>query len=76
MPVESAVDLEPTDAVDYSTHSLRRGFVTAARRNKQDLEHIRRVTGHASLEQLVDYEHIDEVFAREVEVGLGQDGME
>jgi integrase len=58
------------DAADYSTHSLRRGFVTAARRNKQDLEHIRRVTGHASLEQLVDYEHIDEVFAREVEIGL------
>ena len=50
--------------------SVRRGFVTAARRNKQDLEHIRRVTGHASLEQLVGYEHIDEVFAREVEVGL------
>jgi hypothetical protein len=30
------------------------------------------VTGHASLEQLVDYEHIDEVFAREVEVGLSK----
>jgi hypothetical protein len=39
-------------------------------------EHIRRVTGHASLKQLVDYEHIDEVFAREVEVGLRKDDMD
>jgi site-specific recombinase XerD len=61
--------VERVDRLDpdhYSPHSLRRGLATEARRAGHPVHHIQQTTGHASIDQVAGYDHIDEVFEREL----------
>lgn len=60
--VKAAVASIGKDPDLYGGHSLRRGFVTSAKKNGRDLDAIMRTTGHKSVQQVRRYIEVADPF--------------
>jgi integrase len=67
----ASIGLDPRK---YGGHSLRRGFVTSAARAGSDVAAIMKVTGHESVEQVLEYIEEATPFQRDIGSALLSDG--